>query len=62
MGAGDHGSSFGGINPIQTGGEGAFEANQEVNPLLLTNDCVLSVSTSRLFFKFALEQFGVVRF
>ena len=34
----------------------------DLNPLLLTNDCVYSVPTSWLFLKFTWEQFGVVRF
>ena len=38
-------------------GEGAFDATHDLNPLLLTNDCVYSVPTS-----FTREQFGVVRF
>ena len=37
------------FNPIQTaggGGGGAFDATQDLNPLLLTNDCVYSVPIS----------------
>ena len=48
------------INPIQTGG--VFDTTQDLNPLLLTNDCVYSIPTSWLFLKFTWEQFGVVRF
>ena len=33
------------LNPIQTG-RGAFDANQDLNPLLLASDCVYSVPTS----------------
>ena len=43
-------------------GVGACDATQDLNPLLLTNDCVYSVPTTRLFLKFTWEQFGVVRF
>ena len=41
---------------------GAFDATQDLNHLLLTNNCVYSVPTSRLFLKFTWEQLGVVRF
>ena len=55
------------LNPIQTGGGGgggggAFDATQDLNPLLLRNDCVYSVPTSRVFLKFTWKQYGVVRF
>ena len=52
------------INPNQTGGEGGGGVwrHTDLNPLLLTNDCVYSVPTSWLFLKFTWEQFGVVRF
>ena len=43
-------------------GGGAFDATLDLNPLLLTNDCVYSVPTSWIFLKFTWEQFGVVRF
>ena len=52
--------------PIQTGwggwggggggGVGAFDATQDLNPLLLTNDCVYSVPTSWIFLNIYLEK------
>ena len=52
------------VNPIQTGGGGggAFDATRDLNPLLLTDDCVYSVPTSWPFLKFTWEQFDVNRF
>ena len=49
------------FNPIQTGGGGVWR-HPDLNPLLLTNDCVYSVPTSWFFLKFIWEQFRVVRF
>ena len=43
-------------------GGGAFDATLDLNPLLVTNDCLFSIPTSRLFLRFTWEQFGVVRF
>ena len=51
------------INPTQVGGAaGVFDATQDLNPLLLTSDCVYSVPTSWLFLRFTWEQFRVVKF
>ena len=48
------------FNPIQTGGGGW--PHPDLNPLLLTNDCIYSVPTLWLFLKFTWEQFGLLGF